>query len=388
MTLRDITRTAVESALEEFRRLGLDAMLKKYHGGPSTEWYVEEGNWVYDQKLLLRAAHVHQKLGEVPLKGPGGFTAAHATRRLESLDYRVVGKREASNANLKSPKATEPLMQWLIGAAGQRLTLTYGEAAARLEHECGFNPIGRRTRMGIVVGNMQYAIYGLDASAPLLHVLLVRSSGTRAEIGKPGDGAGVFLIRRFPDEDRLRESNVRREQPDVWAEFVGRATHEVYNYRGWETLYRRLYGEYVPDPYYATPPAEDDGVPRGGSGEGPNHKALRLWVMENPGEVDWRFRGATARTEEELLSGDRVDVVYFTDEEVLAIEVKSRDSNPTDLLRGIYQCIKYGAVLRAQEDGGRTVRTLLVTETGLPEDLVRLAKRLDVRQRCVELPSQ
>ena len=94
------------------------------------------------------------------------------------------------------------------------------------------------------------------------------------------------------------------------------------------------------------------------------------------------------RPKRELLSGDRVDVVYFADEQVLAIEVKSRDSNRADLLRGIYQCIKYGAVLRAQEDGAREVRTLLVTETALPDDLARVANRLDVRHRCIALASK
>ena len=59
MAVRDITRTGVESAIEEFRRIGLDAMLEEYGGGPSRDWYAEVGDRVYDQKLLVRAAHVH-----------------------------------------------------------------------------------------------------------------------------------------------------------------------------------------------------------------------------------------------------------------------------------------------------------------------------------------
>ena len=65
-------------------------------------------------------------------------------------------------------------------------------------------------------------------------------------------------------------------------------------------------------------------------------------------------------TEHELLSGDRVDVVCFTESELVAVEVKSRDSNWQDLRRGVYQCVKYRAVLCAQEASQREVRCVLV----------------------------
>ena len=66
--------------------------------------------------------------------------------------------------------------------------------------------------------------------------------------------------------------------------------------------------------------------------------------------------------------------MYSTGNEMLAIEVKSRDSNWHDLRRGIFQCIKYRAVLQAQERTVTSVDVLLVSERGLPADLTRLAK--------------
>ena len=71
----------------------------------------------------------------------------------------------------------------------------------------------------------------------------------------------------------------------------------------------------------------------------------------------------------------------YTDNEVLAIEVKSRDSEWSDLERGVYQCVKYRAVLAAQERQGRTVRALLVIESELPRELAGRAKRLDITHR-------
>ena len=78
MAVKDVTMAGVETALEEFRRIGLDAMLENYGGRPSTRWYVEVGSRQYDQKVLVRAAHVRQGLGELPPRGPGRFNAGQA----------------------------------------------------------------------------------------------------------------------------------------------------------------------------------------------------------------------------------------------------------------------------------------------------------------------
>ena len=91
MGLRDISRKAVEAALAEFRRAGRDAMLRKYRGGASTRWYIEENDEHFDQKLVIRAAHEHEGLGRFE-----DFTAAHATRRLKQLGYRVVARRDGA----------------------------------------------------------------------------------------------------------------------------------------------------------------------------------------------------------------------------------------------------------------------------------------------------
>ena len=376
-SVKDVTRDAVESALAEFRRTNLQAMLERYGGGPSTKWYVQDGNLLYDQKLVVRAAHVLQGLGDLYPRGPGSFDAAQALSLLDRLDYRVVSKLSPTNANLEGPSATEPLARWLIGAARQvpPATLTYGEAASRLEKECGSSRIPRASRVGRTAASLQYAIHARDPSAPLLNVLLVRQ-----DTGLTASGAQEFLAARYPEESRLAEKGADTAYPELWARYVRFATEEAQSYPGWGGLYAQLFGPYVPDPFYALPRGTH-GTGRGGGGEGPNHKALREWVKEHPERIDKRLRDVDAKTEVELLSGDRVDVVYRTQRVVVTIEVKSRDSNWADLQRGIYQCVKYRAVIEAQEQeekSGRRVRTLFVTETPLPVDLAQTAKRLDV----------
>ena len=100
LAVKDVTTHGVEAAIEQFRRTGLEAMLEKYGGGPSTKWYLEVGRSRYDQKLVVRAAHVLQRLGDLPPLVPGDFTAGHARYRLERLGYRVVPRLSQTDENL------------------------------------------------------------------------------------------------------------------------------------------------------------------------------------------------------------------------------------------------------------------------------------------------
>lgn len=125
------------------------------------------------------------------------------------------------------------------------------------------------------------------------------------------------------------------------------------------------------------PGSERDGTGFGG-GEGEHHRALRLWVLQHPDRVLPDLTVASAHTEYLLPSADRIDVLYESAGLRVALEVKSQDSNPADLARGIYQCVKYRAVLRAMADCGN-VRAVLVTEGALPPSLVADAARL-----CIE----
>jgi hypothetical protein len=48
-----------------------------------------------------------------------------------------------------------------------------------------------------------------------------------------------------------------------------------------------------------------------------------------------------------LLSGDEVDVLFQNRNSVLAVEVKGSNAPESEYWRGLFQCVKYRAVLRA-----------------------------------------
>lgn len=85
------------------------------------------------------------------------------------------------------------------------------------------------------------------------------------------------------------------------------------------------------------------GKVHGYGGEGEAHKSLKEYVATHPELVGAKGVGVN---ESILLSGDRLDV-WFPESQI-AVEVKPQSSPDADILRGLFQCVKYKAVLDAE----------------------------------------
>ena len=268
--------------------------------------------------------------------------------------------------------AAEPLAQWLIHAAKRRSTITYGEAKRRLETEFGFDTIFS-IMMGHPAGAVMDRLLDVQPDCPLVNVLLVRQGD-----GMPGDGAGSFMA-NYLGQPRLARPGYRDRHPMRWRTACDEIATDVYAFRDWERVYREAFGHRLP----ATVPSagtERDGIRHARRGEGPNHKALRLWIEKNPRRVRRAYADFDTDTEVILDSADRVDVVYYGPTSTVVVEVKSLDSDNTDLRRGVFQCIKYRAVMEAMDMRSETqVVPVLVTQAPLPGDLGDLVRRHGIR---------
>jgi hypothetical protein len=121
-----------------------------------------------------------------------------------------------------------------------------------------------------------------------------------------------------------------------------------------------------------------------GEGESPEHQALKLFVKDRPELVGLASRFAPGLVEKLLFSGDRPDVFFSYKKSWVAVEVKSRISNDDDLNRGLFQCVKYSAVLRAEqlEKGDvPNASAYLVYEGNFPNDLCDKARLFGVKVR-------
>jgi hypothetical protein len=151
--------------------------------------------------------------------------------------------------------------------------------------------------------------------------------------GLPGEGIGWFLVKK---------DNYASLPPDKKRSVVNAHLAGIFGYPYWNEVLEEL---------GLSAPA---GVARptlpsfGGGGEGKEHKALKAYVAKHPELVGLPQQARHGATEEPLLSGDLLDVSFEHRRYWIAAEVKSHISSELNVQRGLFQCVKYRAVMGAQ----------------------------------------
>ena len=87
---------------------------------------------------------------------------------------------------------------------------------------------------------------------------------------------------------------------------------------------------------------------QGGGGEGAAHRDLKEYIARNPEAIGVQVI-KKGEQEHMFISGDCCDILFtLMDKRYAIIEIKNGD--PGELVRGIYQLVKYRALLSAEED--------------------------------------
>lgn len=231
--------------------------------------------------------------------------------------------------------------------------------------------IGHAHGMGDVLGKMGHLLQGIEGEwgEPIPHIqsLVVQKTGANRDL--PDEGIREF----WPDYPRMsrteKRSRVNIEHQRI-VDFGSR----------WNDVLAKLG---LPQLIATNTPTEVV-TPFGGGGESIQHKRFKEYVRQHPEIVgaqnDWQ-----GFVEYPLPSLDQIDVVFKSSEMCIAVEVKSSVSDrfPFDYERGLYQTIKYGALLKAMASAGNhsipsTIQSVLVLESSLPNQFRELAKVLGV----------
>lgn len=172
---------------------------------------------------------------------------------------------------------------------------------------------------------------------------------------------------------------------------IERLHESVWSFNEWRKIGKKAFGaEFVPP---AAVEGESDGKSRrlgwGGPPESEEHRKLKEYVAEHPSEFGAPKECKEGMVEWRLLSTDEIDVWFMSVGEQLAVEVKSRRSSMADIERGIFQCVKYAALLEAQSHVARfttkqSIRALLVSEQPLSSKLTRWANKLGVEVQVIK----
>lgn len=117
-----------------------------------------------------------------------------------------------------------------------------------------------------------------------------------------------------------------------------------------------------------------------GGGESEHHQKLKSFVSLHP-ELFSVPRHVKGEIEYSLPSGDSLDVLFRYKYDWIGVEVKSNISDLSDIVRGLFQCVKYRAVIEAYQavqNLPQSARTVLVLEGMFPNDLISLQHILGV----------
>ena len=150
-----------------------------------------------------------------------------------------------TNENLKE-HALQPVMQWLIWAARNQSTITYGQAAELLLDE-GFDDIRRfaAQRVGNVVAGGIMEKIGLHSGVPPLNVLLVSQTQLPQETQLPSIGVCRDLaIWHDGNQERENEyAKIARENSNRWRTMCLQAMSAVYAYPKWNEVFENVWNK-------------------------------------------------------------------------------------------------------------------------------------------------
>ena len=248
----------------------------------------------------------------------------------------------------------------LVRQAHAGSPIRYSELAAELGMP---NP----RNLNYVLGSIGQAIKALSKEwqqeVPPLQCIVINKS-----TGLPGEGVGWFITDK-EDFRRLPKAQQRRlVEAELNKVFAFSRWLDVLEAFGLETV-QVDYGDVVSraSAFRAGPESEE-------------HRRLKEYIARSPQlfGLPTRFVG---EMEYRLPSGDTVDVLFGEQDEWVAAEVKSKLSFEPDIVRGIFQCIKYRAVIEAyQASSGlpQGARSILVLEDALPTHLVPLKNMLGI----------
>lgn len=253
----------------------------------------------------------------------------------------------------------------LIRQAASRKPIYYEGLAAELAMP---NP----RNLNYVLGSVGTTLNELSREPGWREIPHIQSLVINQHRRLPGHGFEGFLAEKVTEYRNLSVAEKRAYLDAYW--------HEIYAYPYWaEVLEACKLSPASPDARKTVATAKTGRS--GGGGEGEQHKRLKDQVASNPMLVGLPLI-ARATKEAALPSGDKIDVLFETTDRHVAVEIKSSISNDVDLTRGLFQCVKYRAVMEAERGFSgalHSVDALLVVGRCFPTALRALQNSLGVR---------
>jgi len=237
-------------------------------------------------------------------------------------------KARSENARQKAMR----VLPVLIYYAQMRRTLTYGELGELTgDHHRSF-----RSAFGVIHEWVEdFAKRRGDEALPLAIIVVQQGRSI------PGRGAITWRLRTNGLSSDVDQSVVEALFKDE--------RHKIFEYPEWKALLQDRHLK----PYVPSKKPIDELTKQmmqrcyGEEVESAAHRRLKLFISNNPMAAGLHPNCKLEGTEYVLPSLDRIDVMFRHLEVLYPIEVKSHEADEIELVRGLYQVVKYEALSRA-----------------------------------------
>ena len=286
--------------------------------------------------------------GEKTSKGFGDGKKLYQKRALESLPLLV-----------RQAKANQPIF--------------YSDLAAEMEMP---NPRNLNFVLGAVGGEMKNLAARLGKKIPPIQCLVINKHD-----GMPGNGIGWFIHdkKQFKNLPTLEKRRI-----------MDAMLSDIFIFPDWDVVL----GHYGLEPVEIVSGSallkdSKEAVRRYGSGgEKEPHRELKEYIARNP-QLFGLPVGLVGKMEYPFPSADCLDVLFQNGDEWVGVEVKGPTSDDLDLSRGLFQCVKYQALMEAEQkllQRGINCRMVLAISRRLPPQLNERRAVLDICAIVISRP--
>ncbi len=268
----------------------------------------------------------------------------------------------------KAKRTVSELVKHIFEHSSESLEgITYQELAFRIGLLTKHG-IGHGHGMSKILSDMGIGLNGISENWGV-YIPMIQSLVINKKEGLPSDGMKEFWVNYTTLTPQEKKHKVRSEY------------QKISNFGG---LWNKVLAELGLEPIKPEAPESQKLLRNFYGGESHQHAELKKYVSENPHLVGAE-KGSAAFTEYSFPSSDTVDVLFQSSKCWVAVEVKSRvsDKSKQDYERGIYQCVKYRALLQAMHQDEKysvpnDIKTVLLLETQLPKEYKQSAESLGI----------
>lgn len=258
-----------------------------------------------------------------------------------------------------------------------RLALPILVRQAKLEETISYSALAEEIEMpnprnlNYVLGAIGNAIKELAKrekveKIPIINCLVVNKANQL-----PGEGITIFIdTKNFDKKTKIQKANI-----------IKRLNYEIYLYPNWDWVLNQLGLETIKTDYSKKlKPLILNSKGGFGGGESQQHKDFKNYLANHPTLFDLSS-DLIGVTEYELPSLDKIDVRFESKLDIVGVEAKSIISDSGDILRGLFQCVKYKALIEAEQKVNDLIpscRVVLALEGEFPKMLIGIRNQLGI----------